>query len=246
MRQRPKIIGHRGFSGIAPENTLAAIRAAIATGVDMIEVDLTLSRDGAVVCFHDETLDRVTNGHGLLRGYDLADLRLLDAGRWFAPEFAGEPLPTLEEVLDSCRGRVALNLEIKPEAFDPARPLVLERTLAALTERSMVDNVVISSFDPRVLLESRRLAPDLERASLLYPPYHRNSPPRAIVDQVGATALHVERTQATPDLIAACRESALPLRVYTVNTDDDMRRLIDAGVDGLFTDFPDRLRDLLV
>jgi glycerophosphoryl diester phosphodiesterase len=101
---RTRVIAHRGFSGVAPENTLVAIRRGIEIGADMAEIDVTLSKDGYVVVIHDETLDRTTNGTGPVSDATLEELQRLDAGSWFAPEFAGEKIPTLGEVLDLVRG----------------------------------------------------------------------------------------------------------------------------------------------
>ena len=113
LGERPRVIAHRGFSGVAPENTLAAFRRAIEIGADMIEVDVALTGDGHVVCLHDETLDRTTDGQGLLAAATFEEVRRLDAGSWFAPELAGEKVPTLAEVLDLARGRILVNVEIK-------------------------------------------------------------------------------------------------------------------------------------
>ena len=115
---RTRVIAHRGFSGAAPENTIASVRAAINVGADMAEIDVTLTSDGYIVVIHDETLDRTTDGSGEVFQFTLAELQELDAGSWFDRSFAGEPIPTLDQVLDEVEGRILLNVEIKSEAVD--------------------------------------------------------------------------------------------------------------------------------
>src|SRR5262245_679720 len=110
------VIAHRGASGTCPENTLAAFRRAVEVGADMIELDVQLTRDDAVVVMHDWTLDRTTDGSGAVGERALDELRPLDAGRWFAPEFAGERVPTLAAVLDAVP--IPINVELKPRGED--------------------------------------------------------------------------------------------------------------------------------
>ncbi|MEE8523355.1 MAG: glycerophosphodiester phosphodiesterase family protein, partial [Thermoanaerobaculia bacterium] len=147
--ERPRVIAHRGFSGVAPENTLVAIRKAIDVGADMAEIDVLLSRDRHVVVIHDDTLDRTTDGKGPVEDLSLEELRRLDAGSWFSAEFAGERMPTLAEVLDLVRGRILLNVEIKSEAV--TREIeggIVDRVLRLIAEREMGDQVILSSFEP--------------------------------------------------------------------------------------------------
>ena len=105
-QDQPLVIAHRGFSGVAPENTLAAFRKAIDVGADMFELDVLLSQDEHVVVIHDDTLERTTNGTGKVIDHTLAELQALDAGSWFSPEFAGEPIPTLEDALRLAKGEI--------------------------------------------------------------------------------------------------------------------------------------------
>ncbi|MEW5822068.1 MAG: glycerophosphodiester phosphodiesterase family protein, partial [Cyanobacteriota bacterium] len=119
----PLIIAHRGFSAQAPENTIAAFDAAIKSGVPFIELDVTLTKDGELIIIHDDTLDRTTNGKGLVSEFTLEELKKLDAGEWFCREFKGEQLPTLSEVLDRYGNKIAINIEIKSQN-DPDTPIV--------------------------------------------------------------------------------------------------------------------------
>ena len=126
------VIAHRGFSGAAPENTLAAFKKAMEVDSDMMELDVRFSKDGQVVVMHDDTLDRTTNGRGKVSDYTLKELKQFDAGSWFAPQFAGEQIPTLVEVLEFAKGRIPVNFEIKDES--PSRYKITDLADRALQE----------------------------------------------------------------------------------------------------------------
>ena len=115
---KPTVIAHRGFSAIAPENTLPAFQNAIDAGADMIEFDIRLTRDQQFVVIHDATLERTTNGRGIVENHTLSELQTLDAGSWFGREFAGTVLPSLGETLSLCRNRILVNIEVKTEIQD--------------------------------------------------------------------------------------------------------------------------------
>lgn len=145
------ISAHRGFSTAAPENTLAALEAAWRTGADVAEIDVQLTRDGVVVLMHDRALDRTTNGSGLLKDHTLAEIRALDAGSWFGDAFAGERVPTLDEVLEWSQGRLGLLVELKNYPYREM-PLV-ERAIAVVEAHRAQDFVVLAGFD-HVMLAS--------------------------------------------------------------------------------------------
>jgi len=241
--ERAAIIAHRGASAEAPENTLAAIALAIATGAPMVEVDTCLTADGAMVLIHDDTLERTTSGRGEVRRFHLESLRQLDAGSWFAPRFAGEKIPLLEEALDLVYGKMAINIEIKSSAIEAApregSTVGIEaRLLEAVKARGMLEQVLFSSFHPLALWRLRRFEPAVRTASLRYLPHHGQREPREILAEVGSSALHVADHEASPELIDLCRRQGIPLRVYTVN---DIRRYLELesqGVDAVFTDDP--------
>ncbi len=156
------IWAHRGASAQAPENTLAAFGLALELGADGIELDVHLSRDEVPVVIHDETLERTTDGRGKVADRTWADLRALDAGRWFAPSFAGEPVPSLQQALDLVGMRARINVEIKSAAAGQA--------VLTLLERYPRCQVLVSSFDHRVLARMRRAAPHLPLGFLLDSP----------------------------------------------------------------------------
>lgn len=239
---RTRTIAHRGFSGTAPENTLAAVRAAIEVGADMVEVDVTMSADGHLVVIHDDTLDRTTDGRGEVAGVRLAEIRQLDAGRWFSPAFAGERLPTLDEVLAEVQGRVLLNVEIKSEAV---RRGIVEKVAAAIRARRMTREVIVSSFAPEALEQMHAAAPEIRTAVLYNPDFHAGRDPVAIVRDLGASALNINRTRLNRTILQRCREAGIPVAAYTANKPRHLRKLVRMGVDAIFTDHPDRLLEVV-
>lgn len=256
---RPWVIAHRGFSARAPENTLAAVDMALELGVDMIEVDVTLTRDGHVVVIHDEVLDRTTDGAGRVMESSLDYVRSLDAGSWFDPSFAGERVPLLEEVLERVRGRATINVEIKLEAVgsgtEPADTEVSEievseievvrKVVRALRNTDTAEAALVSSFEPRALEALRRAAPEIRRGSLFNRQLHRGRRPSDIAGAVDAASFHVNKWLLGPRGWLDVRRHRLPFLVYTVNRPSAMRFWLAAGARGLFTDHPDRLLKLL-
>jgi len=239
---KTRVIAHRGFSGAAPENTLAAVRAAIEVTADMVEIDVTLSADGHIVVIHDETLARTTDGTGEVARLTLAELQQLDAGSWFDPSFAGEAIPTLDQVLAEVDGRVLLNIEIKSEAVPRE---VVSKVASAVREHAMVDQVVVSSFSPIALEEMRSLAPEIRTAVLYNTTFHQGRDAVDIVTGVGASVFNIKRQRLTRKMLRRCRQHDIPIGVYTVNEPRRMRRLVKKGLDAIFTDRPDLLIEIL-
>jgi len=237
-----RVIAHRGFSGAAPENTIAAVRAAIDVGADMAEIDVTLTSDGEVVIIHDKTLQRTTNGGGEILQFSLADLGQLDAGSWFSKTFAGERIPTLDAMLAEVDDRILLNVEIKSEAVGLG---VVEKVAAAIRARGMTDEIVVSSFSPTALEKMHALAPEIRTAVLYNKDLHEGMDPVEIVTGVGATVFNIKRVRLTPEMLQRCHDNGIPVGVYTVNKKRHMRRTITLGVDAVFTDHPDRMLEVL-
>ena len=140
----PCVFAHRGASGDAPENTLSSFQLAVTQGAHAVELDAKLSQDGHIIVIHDRTLKRTTNGSGYVHKTKFDDLRKLDAGSWFDPQFSGEKIPTLEQVLEALKGRIGVNIEIKPEAFEAHAPKdAVERQVWALVqEKGMQDDAL--------------------------------------------------------------------------------------------------------
>ena len=237
-----RVIAHRGFSSRAPENTLAAIREAISIGADMAEIDVTLSSDEEIVVIHDETLQRTTNGSGLVSQFTLAELKDLDAGSWFGPRFAGERIPTLDEVLRTVNGKILLNIEIKSEAVEGG---IAARVVETVQRHEMKDQVVISSFSPTALEQVHSLAPQFTTAVLHNQDLQQGLDAVDIVDSLGASVFNIKRTRLTSTMMRRCLEHGIPVGIYTVNKKRHMRRMIKKGVAAVFTDHPDRLIEVL-
>jgi glycerophosphoryl diester phosphodiesterase len=239
---RTRVIAHRGFSSAAPENTIAAVRAAIEIKADMVEIDVTLTADGHIVVIHNETLDRTTNGSGKVFRFTLAELQKLDAGSWFDPSFAGERIPSLDAVLDEVEGRILINVEIKSEAVDRG---IVPMVAAAIQRQGMVDQVVVSSSSPTALQQMHSEAPEIRTAVLYNTKFHKGRDSVEIVTDLGASVFHIKRQRLTGKMLRRCREHDIPVGIYTVNKPARMRRLVKKGIDAIFTDHPDRLLEIL-
>lgn len=237
------VIGHRGASAYYPENTMAAFRAAHKMGAEMIELDILLSKDGVPVVIHDETLKRTTNGSGKVPDYTLAELKQLDAGSWFSKEFAGEKIPSLEEVLKFARGTISLNIEIKTEAVtDLAAGGIEEKSLELVKEYGMEEYVLFSSFDYRAIKHLRELDKNIATALLYERRQSKQKPPELLSSEYQTQAFNCSKKQLSGKWMKALKESGIPVLVYTVNKDKEMKKLIDMGVSGIFSDKPDVLK----
>ncbi len=231
-------IAHRGASGYAPENTFAAFRRAIAMGAGFIETDLQLSRDARFVAIHDATVNRTTNGQGTVHDMTLADLRRLDAGSWFGSEFAGERIPTLEEILEFAKKHdIVFYLEMKPSGSWGGEHALI----SALRESGEIARTVVISFDPVILEGVRKIEPTV-MSGLLYEGQINDPLDKAL--EIGARQIVVRGDLVTPRLLKEARERDLQVVCWTVNHPAHMRLLADAGVDGIMSDYPDRLLEL--
>jgi glycerophosphoryl diester phosphodiesterase len=236
-------IAHRGASGHAPENTVAAYRLAAEMGAKFIETDLQVTRDAWIVAMHDLTLNRTTDGRGHISNLTLAEMRALDAGAWFdgaaGRSFAGERVPTLEEILAFAHeADVSFYLELKT-----SESWTMERSLAgALASSGELARATVISFDPAVLLSLRRIEP-MAMTGMLVERAGLDSIQQAV--SVGARQLLPQANRITPELILAARRADLKVVAWTVNEPAEMRTLIANGVDGIMTDFPDRLAAIL-
>ena len=243
------IVGHRGAAARAPENTAVGLAAGLDAGADQIEVDAGLTRDGRVVLLHDTTLDRTTNGRGPLRGRDFSRLAALDAGSWFSPRFAGEPPIDLDDALAIVRPRVPLIVEVKPtvreraRGVDPVDRATVEGVLAAFERTGGSRGVTMSSAGWTLLGHAAQRVRGLDLALTVGSTETRD--PIAWAQRVGATALHPNRRLCTPGFVARARGMGLLVIAYTVNRASELAPLLEAGVDGVFTDDPAAMRRLL-
>ncbi len=245
---------HRGGAGLAPENTLAAVRAALALGVDVIELDLHAAADGEIVVIHDATLERTTNGRGYVRAAALAGLQQLDAGAWFHPRFAGERIPALRDVLTAIGQagdtRVRLNLETKYDPRAPAPPEDFEvRIIHLLRQARWLDRVIIQSFFYPSLARVKALDSAVVTAALRAP-RAPVSDPVALMREVRADIYSPGASLVTREAVDALHQAGIPVVPWTVNDPAGMERLLSIGIgrlrgDGIITDYPDRLIALL-
>ena len=232
--KRPLVIAHRGASAYRPENTCAAYALAVEQAADMIEIDLHRTRDGAVVVAHDAELERI-GGQGEIGETTLAELRRLDAG-------GGEPVPTLDEVLDRFAARLPFNLELKQASAGPYEGLPAA-ALEAVESRGLLGDTLFSSFYDSVLHDLRRHAAGARIALLVSP----RAPSRWLerARALAAEAVNPERSLVNEAFVAEAHAAGLAVYVFTVDPEREMERLIGLGVDGLFTNVPDRMRRLV-
>jgi glycerophosphoryl diester phosphodiesterase len=237
------VIAHRGFSGAAPENTLASFSKAVEIGSDMIELDVQLSRDGKVVILHDDTLERTTNGRGRAADFPLAELKELDAGSWFSPQFSGQRIPTLKEALDLARGRILVNIEIKNPTHGqyPVTELS-ERALQEATRAGMVDQVIFSSFNAAALEWIREKDPRVWLALLYHKPWDSL---REVTRDNEYPVLNLRHSYLTGNKIAKIHQEGVKLNVYTLNSEEELERFVSWKADGIITNHPDRLLRIL-
>jgi glycerophosphoryl diester phosphodiesterase len=234
----PLFIAHRGLSARFPENTLAAFKGAVDAGASMIELDVSLSEDRQLVVIHDDTVDRTTNGSGAIKALSLRALRRLDAGAWFDSGFKGERLPTLAEVLDAVNGRLMVNIEIKPEAFESSGPAdaVERQVLALVREKKMVGDVLVSSFEWQVLEKLRRL--DAAIAIGLLAEVPADARLLRWCERVKAFSWHPDYRVLTPMQVETLHGLGVRVFPYTVAGRIDTRGMLAMGVDGLIVDDP--------
>ncbi|MCS7220468.1 MAG: glycerophosphodiester phosphodiesterase [Anaerolineae bacterium] len=241
--ERPLIFAHRGAKAVAPENTIPAFLKAIELGADGVELDVQFSADGALVVIHNVMLDETTNGHGRVTAHTLEELKALDAGSWFAPEFAGTRLCTLEEALDAIGHRLLVNIEMK--SFSMGNDGMAEQVAEIIRRRNLYDQVIVSSFNPFTLRRLKKVDPRIE-TGLLYAPGLPIYLSRAwLRPWAKPDALHPEYVMVDEAYMRWARQRGYPVNVWTVNEPDEMRKMIALGVNAIITDYPDRLRELL-
>ena len=244
-RHKVMVIAHRGYSGIAPENTISAFKKAIEAGADMIELDIFLSKDGEIVVFHDKNLKRTTKTKGKVKDLLLWELKELDAGSWFKPEFTGERIPTLEEVLILTKGKIMVNIEIKADAINSYKKKGgIEEKLVKLIEKYDISSeVIISSYNLLALKRIKELNPNISTA-LLY----RFRIKKLLLKIAGENlidAFHPGKRFLNKKTLLTTKKDDFKINVYTINQKREMKKFIKIGVDGIITNYPDRLFELL-
>lgn len=239
------VIAHRGASGYAPENTMPAMELAYEMNAEMIEVDVMLSSDGVPVLFHDAKVDELTNGSGHLKDFTLQELQTLDAGSWFDEAYAGTPIPTLEELLIWAQDKMTLNIEIKTEAHrELLNESVEPRVVALIEQYDMADQVLFSSFDYRIIARLKELAPSIPAAVLYEPVQSKRKGPVSVVNSLQADGFNCSVREYSGKWQQELTQSSIPVLIYTINEREQMAELIQRGVQGIFSDYPDVLAEV--
>ncbi len=230
------IFAHRGASKIAPENTLVAIQKAIEFGADYSELDVFQTKDGEIVLMHDEDLERTTGKKGKIWEYTLAELKNMEVGSWFSAEFNGEPIPTLQEAIALARGRIRLNIEVKISDHETD---IVRKVIDIVRTENFIKDCMITSFDHDAIHMVKELAPEVFAGFIFDEDYKG--------DVFGGNwdALCCNRKLANRVMAKKAKRKGKKLFVWTVNEPREMEKILDLGVDGIITDVPDVLREIV-
>ena len=231
---RPRVFGHRGAMGYAPENTFAAFERAVEIGVDAIELDVHLTADGEVVVIHDHDLSRTTDGEGIVGEKTLAELKSLDAGRSFGDEFAGQRIPTLGEVLEWARGRCVLDVEIKGGPWP--YPGIEAKVVELIREHEMTEQTIVISFEHQTVARVRSLAPELAVGTLWSA---RPIDPVSVARAAGANAILPMWPYCDAETVTRAHEAGLSVHPWATSEPRVIARLIEIGVDSICSNHPD-------
>ena len=224
-----QIIGHRGARGIEPENTIRSFKKALELGVDYIECDVHLTKDSQIVLMHDHTVDRTTNGTGLVNSFTYDEIRKLDAGK-------GEKIPTLQELLDLAKGKVKLHIELKDEN-------ATEKTVRLVEKNGMVDQVYLTCGNTETLKEVKKLNPSISMEHIFGEP-PADATERAL--SVGAKRVSCHISHLTKEFVQKAHENGIQVIAWPPNTVEEAKKAVECGVDLICTDRPDIVRSNLI
>jgi glycerophosphoryl diester phosphodiesterase len=233
---KPAIFAHRGASAYAPENTMAAFKLAQDQGADAIELDAKLTADGHVVVMHDDTVDRTTDGAGSVKSLTRADLLSLDAGSKFPPLFKSEKVPTLEQVFEALGRKIFINVHLT-NLSTPTDDLV-DKVVVLVKKYNLEESVLLSSFNLIALIQARKLLPEVALGLLTYAGLAETAIRSRLVRFGPLLALHASYKDFTSYLVQISHQASSRIHVYTVNQPGEIKQLIKARVDGIFTDDP--------
>ncbi|GAA1532584.1 glycerophosphoryl diester phosphodiesterase [Microbacterium ginsengiterrae] len=229
------VVAHRGHSSVAPENTMPAVLSSISSGAEYVEIDIRMSADGVPVVIHDETVDRTTDGSGVVAEMTLAQLRGLDAGAWWSDDFAGARIPTLREVLDVVAGS---DIDLIVEYKGTWTRAEVRTTVDLLTAYGLRRSVIAQSFSEKTAANIVRTAPGLRVGLLTHV-----MDPATIAEAVSIGAHAVNARRVTARGVALAHRAGLGVLAWTPDTEDDWEMLTRMGVDGIITNRPDALRE---
>lgn len=244
------IISHRGANFFAPQNTLPAFEKSLEIGVDGFETDVHLTKDGVPVLCHNYTVNATSNQKGNITDYTYDELLSFDFGEYFSPAYKGTKMPTVEDFLTlvSASDIKILNIELKSPKEKTERSIV-RKTINLVRDFSLMDRLLISSFNPELLTEAKRYAPEC-KTGLLYSPNHliawkisRN--PVAYALNIGADALHPHQIYVNEKYVEAAHKNNLAVNPWTVDTPKDIEKMLACNVDGIITNHPDLVKHLI-
>jgi glycerophosphoryl diester phosphodiesterase len=228
------ILGHRGASGTAPENTKAAFNQALQVGADGVELDVHLTKDKKLVVIHDERVDRTTDGIGYIKDLTLKEIKKLDAGSYFSPKYAGERILTLEEGLELTQSSNLINIEIKNIII---KYKYIEREVVNIIKKMNLESKVIcSSFNHYSIALIKQLSPDIKTGllyvSTLYQPW-------AYAESIGADAIHPQYYSVSSEIVNACHKNNIRVNVWSVDDKSAIKQMISNQVDTIITNYPE-------
>lgn len=242
------IIGHKGAAGYAPENTLVSFQKAMDLGADMIEVDVHLSKDGEIIVFHDEELDRTTNGTGKIHSLTLAEIKELDAGSWYSSEFAGEKVPTLSETIDLIHGKMGLIIDIKSRGHGFYDGFA-EKVVDIIVEKGAKEWCIVQSYEQEYLehayaedstIQMKKLMMGEDESPLLS--FYINS--KSFMTNRHKhhfyQTINPHYTTVSNRRVFRLHARGYQIYTYVVNERVDMIKMLNMAVDGIITDYPDR------
>lgn len=236
----PLRIGHRGAAGLCPENTFASFDKAVQSGMEYIEMDVQMTKDGLLAIIHDPTLKRTTNGYGKVADFTLKEIQSLDAGSWYHSKFSGERIPSFTEFLDTYAGKIGLLIELKNPTLYPGieEKVANELRIRGLDEK---DQIIIQSFEQNSMKKFHRLMPSIPIGVLV-----RNNGKGITTNDLRniaqfATFVNPKITMVNKRLVKKIHQEGLKILVWTVRNKKEAQRLQQLGVDGIITDFPECL-----
>ena len=231
---RPRVFGHRGAMGYAPENTFASFERAVQIGVDAIELDVHLTADGEVVVIHDEDLSRTTSGEGIVGEKTLAEIAQVDAGSRFSPAYAGQRVPTLGEVLAWAKGKVVLDIEIKGGPWP--YPGLEQKVVDLIRQHDMVEQTIVISFHHPTVATVKALAPELATGTLWSA---QPIDPVAVARAAGANAILPFWSYVDEETVERAHAAGLSVHPWATSAPAVVERLIELGVDSICSNHPD-------
>jgi glycerophosphoryl diester phosphodiesterase len=227
-------VGHRGASGIAPENTKAAFLKSIELGLDMVELDIQLTKDNNLIVFHDYDLKRIAGLDEKIGNMTLIELKEIDIGSWFSDEFSDERILTLKEVINLLKDKMKINIEIKIN--QQKSEIIMAKLLDILKEEEYEEGVIISSFDHRILKLIKRKNYSLRTAVLIGAlPVN----PIRLIQEAEADGIHPHYLTVNRALVEEVKDYGYFINTWTVNSKEEVDRLVKLGVDGIMSDYPE-------